>query len=167
MSSFPYDKSSFLNDLFLGWIFKIINYYRKLHPSSIDPILIPSNIDIQPFIFKLNENWSSEQSSSSPSFLRAMMKTIYVDYIKAILLMVLTQALVLLLALLVNYLVIYVGDPDESVYKGALLVAGFAIFLFSSCSFRTNSGLRTTILIGKIKSHNRNSGIRENTETSK
>ena len=151
MSSFPYDKSSFLNDLFLGWIFKIINYYRRLHPSSTDPILLPSNIDIQPFIAKLNENWSSEQSSSSPSFLKAMMKTIYVDYIKAVLLIILTQTIVLLLSLLVNYLVIYVGDPAESVYKGALLVAGFGVFLVCAGSFRTNSGLRTTILIGKIK----------------
>ena len=152
MSSFPYDTSSYLNDLFLGWIFKIIHYYRKLHPSSIEPIQIPPNIDIIPFLLKLKENWSNEQSSSTPSFLRAMMKTIYMDYIKAILLMALTQALMILLALMVNYLVIYIGDPNESVYKGALLTVAFAIFLFSSCCFRTNSGLRTTILIGKIKS---------------
>ena len=47
MASFPYDKSSILNDMVLGWAFAPIRYYHSVDPNSSNLFKIPENLKIK------------------------------------------------------------------------------------------------------------------------
>ena len=152
MASFPYDKSSLLNDLFFGWVFKVISYYRKNSPTPSNLFVIPPNLEINPTLQQLKKHWELELTSrDSPNFLRAMMKTIYKEYLLSIFIMIIGQSQTLVQGVIINYLVIYLADPTESAYAGALLTIAFIFSCVLGACARTNAGYRILLLTGRIK----------------
>ncbi|OMJ75317.1 hypothetical protein SteCoe_25549 [Stentor coeruleus] len=152
MAEFPYDRSSLVNDLFLGWAFKPIFYYIRNPPNFSNTFEIPNRLSIAPGLKILRENWASEQKKSKPKFLNAVMKTIGFEYILSTLFIILGQVQGLIQAVLINYLVDYLIDPTAPVYQGALLTLAFIISAILGCLFRAHSSYRILLVTGRLKS---------------
>lgn len=152
MAEFPYDRSSLLNDLFLGWAFKSVIYYNRNPPNFSNTFEIPSNLSIAPGLEILRENWAKEQKKSKPKFLNAVMNTIGFEYILSTLFIILGQVQGLIQAILINYLVDYLIDPTAPAYQGALLTLAFIISAILGCIFRAHSSYRILLVTGRLKS---------------
>ena len=149
--SFPYDKSSILTDFFFGWVFSTISYYRRHPPTSSNLYDIPKNINIISTFKILKSHWKIEQEKPKPVFLRAIMKTIRKEYFIAVALIMVGQLQFLPIAMLTNYLIEYLMDPDRPIYEGALLTLAFIVINLTSSCTRMNGGYRMLILTGKVK----------------
>ena len=151
MASFPYDKSSLVEDFFFAWVFKNIAYYHKNPPNSSNTYEIPSNIEISKTLKNLKKNWSIEKKKDNPQFIKAMVKTIFLEYLLASLFILAGQTLVMVQAIIINYLVKYLVASDPPAYEGALLTIAFIIVIIIGACARSAGGYRTLILTGRIK----------------
>ena len=148
---FPYDTSSWINDFFLGSVFSTIRFYIKNPPISSNLYEIPKNIKIGDSLNLLKKHWEAEQSTKTPRFFRAMMKTIRKDYILDVIITIIGQLQFLPQAILTNYLIDYLMNPSAPEYEGIFLT--FAIIfsiVLNSCT-KTNGSYRILVLTGKVK----------------
>ena len=151
MSYFPYDTSSLLNDLFLGWMFRGIKYFYKNPPSECNLFPIPSNIDYTSDLKSLKSIWRLQIKSSKPDLVKALIQVTYKEYIFSFLMLLLGTLSNLLQAVIINYLVIYLSDSTNPAYEGALLTIAFCIASILNPILKSNFGVRAAILSGKLK----------------
>ena len=151
MSDFPYDKSSLISDLFFGWLFPSIRLYYNTSPNKESMLIIPSNLSYESQLKSLKKIWRSQLASNKPNLLRAMLKVTYKEYAISTLLMLLSLSMNLVQAVIINYLVIYLSEPNQPAYEGALLTILFCVASFIALLAKMNSGLRLSFLSGKLK----------------
>ena len=151
MASFPYESSFYITDLFFGWIFKPLKYYRKTSPTPSNLFKIPSNLGFDSSLSRLRVAWKQECQKKGPSFFKVMMKIIFKDLFIGTFVMFLGNFLNLVQAVIISLIIHYLQSPDRLSYEGALLTVFFIVAsIFSTC-LRQNGSLRSLLLTGKIK----------------
>ncbi|OMJ90037.1 hypothetical protein SteCoe_7719 [Stentor coeruleus] len=151
MAEFPYDKSWFITDLFFGWTFKAALLYQKCPPNSENLFQIPQNLSIKSELKVLKGHWKKELLKPKPNFAKAVLKTVGIQYICSVLLMIFGQTQTIIQAVLLNYIVDYLMDTNAPKYQGALLIIAFILSTLIGSTFKSNSSYRTLILTGKLK----------------
>ena len=83
MASFPYGTSLYITDLFFGWIFQPLKYFRRNIPNSSNLFRIPCNLNFDSSLSRLRVAWKKECQQKEPNFLRVMIKIISKDLFTA------------------------------------------------------------------------------------
>ena len=151
MASFPYSKSFYITDLFFGWIFEPLRYFRRNIPSPSNLFRIPSNLDFDLSLNRLRVAWKRECEKKDPSFLRVMMKIICKDLFVSSFVMFLGNFLNLIQAMIISLIIHYLQSLDKGSYEGALLGCFFIVVSILSSCLRHNASLMSLLLTGKIK----------------
>ena len=127
MASFPYESSLYITDLFFGWIFQPLMYFRRNLPNPSNLFQIPSNLNFDSSLNHLRVAWKQECRQNDPSFLKVMMKIIFKDLFIASFVMFLGNFLNLIQALIISLIIHYLQSPEKNSYEGALLALSFIV----------------------------------------
>ncbi|OMJ74362.1 hypothetical protein SteCoe_26717 [Stentor coeruleus] len=151
MATFPYNDSWYINDLFFGWIFQALKYYRKSPPNSKNPFEVPDIAALGPAEKILKSHWEKELKKPKPSFFKAIFRTISKELWTCILIVLLGNLLTLFQSVLINFLITYLQKSPKPQYEGGLLATAFIFTSIFSCCFKHNGSLKSLMLTGKIK----------------
>ncbi|OMJ67085.1 hypothetical protein SteCoe_35840 [Stentor coeruleus] len=151
MAILEYGNGSFLKDLFFAWVFKLLKVYKTSLPSKESFPEIPNNLDFSFDVHQLKNNWRIELTKPSPSFIRALFKIIWKEYLICNLILSICQCQNVLQAILVKYLIDYISYPSKPTYQGVLLSLAYIISGLIFCVFKNFSDYRSILLAGKIK----------------
>ena len=151
MVKFPYDISPYIADLFFGWIFTPLKFFRKTPPSASNLFEIPSNIHFDSSLKLLRREWAKDSLQPNPSFFKVMLKLTFKPLFISSLTLFLGSFLNLCQAILINQIVLYLQSPTKTPYGGPLLTLGFILCSVFCAAFRHNASLRSLLLTGQIK----------------
>lgn len=152
MTECPYQRSSLMNDFFLGWVFQSIRKYSRTPPSASTVYEIPQNLD---YVFQLNSfkaMWKLQLKCAEPRFLKTIVRLFRKEYLIAYFILLFGISINLVQAILINYLVIFLESTSQPGYQGALLALAFCTATILSVVAKANSGLRASLISGKLKS---------------
>lgn len=151
MSTFPYDSSSFLKDLFFVWIFPQIRYFKSTDPTIHNVFELPKKSDLTSAYKILKKNWHQETKKVDPNFFSVILKTIKKDLIRVCLMILLSIYLNITQAVLINFIIDHLQSNDQSSNIGLILGCSFISASILSCCLKHNGTLLCLMLTGKIK----------------
>ena len=151
MASFPLDTSNYIVDLFFGWVFTPLKYFRKNPPNSSNLFEIPNSIKFGDSLKRIREAWSKESKRKKPSFFKVILKIIFKDLLVVCTILFFGNFLNLFQAVFINLIIRYLESANKAPYEGALLTFFFIFSSILGCGLRHNASLRSLLLTGKIK----------------
>ena len=133
-------------NLFSNWIFKHLRETKS--PKLCE---LTKDFELGEPLKKLNSNWKQEKSKKNPSFARAMIKTIWKEFLIASIIQIFGNIQSLFRALILKQMIDYMADESKNEKNCDLMIAGMIFLSIITILFKSNSEYRMLILTGKIK----------------